>query len=120
MTDIPSWARRGAKVVCVADSWTDVVWGETAPTKGSVLTIREIRGSFSSRGGLDLMFEEIVNRPLAYYDGTLECGFHHSRFRPLITRTEQQDLALFTPMLDDAPTVLERLDRIAERLDERA
>ena len=51
------------------------------------------------------MFEEIVNPPMNYREGYMEAGFHISRFRPLITQSD--DVAKFTQLLN---TTDERVD----------
>jgi len=100
MSSIPAWAVRGAKVVCTRRKWRDVWPGEIAPSFGQILTIRETREAVDGLGGLDLLFEEIVNAPQHYREGFLECGWHHSRFAPLVsTKTEDEDLAHFRPYL---------------------
>lgn len=97
---VPSWAVRGAKVVCTRRVWLSAVSGETCPAFGQVLTIRETRPSNYVGGGLDLLFEEIINPPMHYADGFTEAGWHHTRFRPLVpTKTEAQDVALFRDAL---------------------
>jgi hypothetical protein len=93
---VPSWCRRGQKVVCLhRGAWRDCIFGEAGPSFDQVLTIRSVRASFATIGGLDLLFEEIVNPAKLYAEGVMEAGFHHSRFRPLVTRTQDQDVARF-------------------------
>lgn len=90
---IPSWAKPGAKVVCVDDipdkGWHPDLGGLSV---GSVYTIREI--ARHSSGALGVRLVEIVRR-LAPAD-PWEQPFAFRRFRPLVsTKTEAEDVALF-------------------------
>lgn len=97
---VPSWVRVGAKCVCTKrGAWSDVVNGEAQPSYGQLLTIREVRDTFCDLGGVDLMFEEIVNPALLYREGHYEAGFHYSLFAPVVTKTLEQDIAQFLPLL---------------------
>lgn len=95
---IPSWARVGAKVVCVnaARLYPPQRTDEATPAEGQTYTIREVVDYCYAIG---LRLVEIVNRPHDYADGCLECAFVIDAFRPLTTRTQEQDLELFLPLL---------------------
>lgn len=78
---IPSWAKVGAKVVCVDDSYDCTGAGkEPLITAGTVYTVEsisdpyirllEVEGAFSRYG-----------------------GYRWRRFRPLVTRSQEQDIA---------------------------
>lgn len=95
MSGIPSWAVRGAKAVCVADRW-NLTCDELhrLPMIGEVLTVE---GCFEDERGAGLWFEEIpVHQGL--------CSVPHywavEAFRPLVTRSQEQDMAIFRPILD--------------------
>lgn len=82
--------RVGMPVVCIKrELWDEVDW-ETAPVFGGVYTIRAI-DDFSE--GPCLRFEEIVNPPGNYREGTFEATFAIEHFRPLI---EQKSEVSFT------------------------
>jgi len=98
---MPSWARVGAKVVCVDPnpSWANVLWAAT-PAKDCIYTIREIVD------GDAILVEEIRNVDAAVHlnDGTYRRGepcFGIWRFRPLIT--QQDDIATHFKALLDVP-----------------
>ena len=92
---IPNWAKLGAKVVCVDDrvhpapSW--VVWStEAIPlVKGERYTLGEIS---VHNGFLLACINEVPLR------GDDDFGYKLSRFRPLITQSD--DIALFTHLLE--------------------
>jgi hypothetical protein len=92
---IPSWCRKGAKVVCIKrDAWKPVngapkPCGETDPTYGQALTIREVEVSGAY---VILRFAEIVNPPLRFAGGhRRECGYLVGNFRPVVS--QKDDLA---------------------------
>jgi len=93
MSSIPAWARVGAKVVCVkVGEWSNTHPGEKHPRFGDVLTVRE--GIFLG-GELYLRFAEIRNPPVRYAPGLgfFEGSYFIDRFRPLVARTAEQDIA---------------------------
>jgi hypothetical protein len=96
MSDVPSWARRGAKVVCVNPSGTP--WLK----KDAVYTVCGI----SSSGGTSfLVISELPP----------ECrnGWYIWRFRPLVDDSDeaiQRDVALFTEHLRQHSTTREGAD----------
>lgn len=86
-----SWAKPGVKCVCLDDRWE----GASPLKKGATYTIHAITlgegrhpGVKVTRGmGLLLVEAENPHQP--------SVGFSAARFRPLITRTQEQDLELF-------------------------
>lgn len=82
----------GQKVVCVEDRYFSSCKGEMIPKKGEVLTVRSVS---LERGILALRFVEIVNAPVEYADGYIECKFFSERFRPLLEKGMKilQDIA---------------------------
>ena len=105
---IPSWAVPGAKVVCTVDyskkvtaDWRGII---RVPALHEVLTIREVVFA-PTTGRPCLRFVEIVN-PIAFSYG--ERGFNLTHFRQLVTRTEEQDVAVFAPLLGTRQPELER------------
>lgn len=94
---IPSWARKGAKVVCVNDAAFPEQIGpewmsDTGLREGAIYTIRGLSPCWSGQTGV--LLAEVVY-PV---DGRLgaEPGYRISRFRPLIEpKTEAQDRAFF-------------------------
>lgn len=97
MTNIPSWARVGAKCVCTFDFSSFITADEVVPKKGEIYTISEIVVISDNPG---FRFSEIVNKPNQYKDGVNECAFYVNCFRPLITRTLEQDMEIFAPLLE--------------------
>lgn len=67
----------GTKVVCIDDSAFAPAYGEILPVKGRVYTIREI---LTSNGQSCFRLREIVNKPMLYTRGLVECSFRASRF----------------------------------------
>lgn len=83
---IPSWARVGAKVVCVDDKAID--GGSFPLTKGRIYVIASVKGKW-------LRVTDDRNRV---------GGWHYSHFRPLIVRkTEAEDLAMFRNIAGATP-----------------
>jgi hypothetical protein len=99
--NIPSWARVGAKVVCVDARWFE---GTSPLVNRSVYTVVSV--GHSSGQGLDgrsgrfvcLELLEAAN-PTDSGDPDGDPGFDICRFRPLITRSQEDDLAIFRPLL---------------------
>ena len=88
----------GQKVVCVNGNFIDrdkhFYPDDVLPVTGGVYTVREL---FSRHRKPGMRLIEIRN-PLHNHCGCLmECGFHRSRFRPLIER--KTDISIFTRML---------------------
>ena len=94
MSGVPAWARVGARCVCVRLGKRRAIEAETMPALGQLLTIRDV---VCIGGEWALRFAEIVNAPRPYVTplGLLivELAFDIPRFRPLVTRTQQQDIA---------------------------
>lgn len=92
-----AWVRVGAKCVCVDNSAhrTD---GAALLIKGAVYTIRAIEDC--GPHGFGLLLVEVVNSPVRYVSGFSEPVYRIDRFRPLVTKTQEQDLALFSHLLD--------------------
>ena len=87
---VPSWARVGAKVVCVEDccfNWDDHPPHGPAPEVGDISTIAEI--------AVDADGVWLVLREHSDLD-----SFGIEAFRPLVsTKTEAEDVALFRDLL---------------------
>ncbi len=105
MRAIPSWARVGARVVCVDDTnWqsfdvtgrlrTPDYWGFNLPTIGEVYTIRDID---NRAGGVVVMLVEVDNRGVT--PNPIEIGFALHRFKPLVT-IEDDISTHFAALLD--------------------
>lgn len=83
---MPSWAVKGAKVVCVRDGGcTSKNW----PSAGVTYTVRLAR-NVDPGTGPGLLLEEVVNEPVVTRCGLMERGFVISRFRPV--KTQEDDL----------------------------
>ena len=92
-----AWARPGVKCVCIDGNWPEWEMAEggvtRAPMADEVLTISEVR-----KDGY-LRFVEI---PVQQGAG-IGLAWAVESFRPLITRTQQQDVALFRDLLVGLP-----------------
>lgn len=96
MASLPSWARVGQKVVCIAGFQQ----GESAASiqKDQILTIRSIYVDRNLECGL--RFVEIVNPEVLTSEGVMERVYHVKDFRPLISKSIEDDLAIFAPLLN--------------------
>jgi hypothetical protein len=94
----PSWARVGAKVVCIHK--VAPVHGETIPTIGAVYTVRDVV-DYGDEVGLRLV--EIINSVASYSDGRTEAAFIVYCFKPTVTITVEDDLKAHFSHLLDAP-----------------
>lgn len=72
---------RGQKVTMIRKGRWSVSYGERQPEFGVVYTIREIE---TGHGGTAFRFVEIVNAPLQYMEGGLECTWDSGNFRPVV------------------------------------
>lgn len=76
-----SWnLKPGDKVVCIRDN---VVWDrglENKLKRGETYTIREV---LTTRRGISVYLEEIVNKPIMTEEGMAERCFDIERFRPV-------------------------------------
>lgn len=86
-----TWAKPGAKCVCVAPIESLV--------KGQIYTIEEILERDSS-GRLGVVLVEC--RSAITWTNT-RGGFRLSRFRPIARKSQEQDIALFRQILADLP-----------------
>jgi hypothetical protein len=95
MSDIPSWAKRGAKVVCIKRGrWSHQSRCQNFPVEGGKYTIREVK--ILGDGGY-LLLEEVHNAPRLWGNGDFdEPWFAIFRFRPLVEpKTEAEDREFF-------------------------
>lgn len=101
-----AWAKPGVKCVCVGrPKSTDFRGIIRVPDVYETLTIRDVFIGVLSDGteAVTLRFSEIQNPVVDTTHGMVERGYWAAHFRPLVTRTQEQDLALFTPILDSLP-----------------
>ena len=94
MSDIPSWAVRRAKVMCVIDDWIldhidDPAGLMTYPRKGVEYTIREVRVRYVSEASeliVGILLEEVQN-PIASGGSATgeEMGWDVRCFAPLVS-----------------------------------
>lgn len=99
MTDLPSWARVGQKVVATIDVVESGWPWEPVKTigKGTILTIRSV---YSVPEGVGLRFVEVVNPEVLTTVGMIERVYDAKDFRPLISKSIEDDLAIFAPLLN--------------------
>lgn len=91
-----SWAKVGAKVVCISNDFMGT--GSQSDAKklivGSVYTISFV--GHSEIGGVYIRVRGI---------DCVSLGFRLDRFRPLVTRTQQQDVEMFLRLVDRVPSM---------------
>jgi hypothetical protein len=92
-----TWARVGVKCVCITDKWCIPDWAsvDRVPMLNEVLTISNVA---SAHGSFSLQFEEIPETA-EDHEGVFFCHWMVECFRPLTTRTQEQDLEHFLPLL---------------------
>jgi len=99
MTGIPSWAVLGAKVVCIKKG----VWFNNISELKSGPEFRKIyeiiKTGYSSSG-----------KPFICVNGFVGIMFNPSRFRPLVSKSQEQDVAMFKSLLHTAPKELENIE----------
>lgn len=97
---IPSWARVGAKVVCIKHATNPITLAHPHPIKDCIYTIRKV--VTNDAGSFGLLLREIV---LATWTigSRFEPGFVIEGFRPLVTRSQDQDVAQFRKLLAHQP-----------------
>lgn len=119
-----SWLSVGSKVVCInANPLANRALIHNAGHRpilhagfplnlGEVYTIESVR----AHAILDVVCIRLVEIASRGPDMTGDDpGFDSRRFRPLITKTQEQDVEMFLRLASPSP--LERLDRLAEELD---
>ena len=113
----PSWAKVGAKVVCI-DGTPDAPrshlsdYKSSLPVKGQTYTLgAAVDPAYWYRG------PRVAVAELPHIQYEYDYGWHLSRFRPLVTKTQAEDVRAFKSMLRDMPAT-ERLDRLAELMNE--
>ena len=89
----------GQQVVCIQDDWyvlpEDRPHKRHLPVKGMVYTIR----GFVTVTGLHLLFFELRNPTVTYIDGTTECSFAASMFKPV----KKTDISSLVALLKTKP-----------------
>jgi hypothetical protein len=97
-----SWARPGVKCVFVGvPSWAKPDWrGIAAPSLHHVYTIRDV---VLYEGSVLVRLAEIVNPVIDLDNGRAERCYPLICFRPLISKTQEQDVELFRHHLTGAP-----------------
>lgn len=100
-----SWAKVGMKVVCV-DAGGLGVWQNDAPTEGKIYTISRVFTPLET-GSLSFEFNELKRSVRSRIDVGFHCGYKASRFRPLVTKTQSEDVAMFKRIANNAPSMEE-------------
>jgi hypothetical protein len=102
MSGRPSWARVGAKVVCVNAQWI----GRSPLIEGAIYTIIGFHNNRAVKGvewvGLFAPDEHALVLAEAANPATDVRGFNRNRFRPLISL--EHDMAVHFSALLDVPT----------------
>lgn len=91
------WARPGVKCVYVGRPEHKERLTRAPLIFGRVYTIREVI-THPETGEVGMYLHGVVNEIHPKY--LLENGYVISAFRPLVTRTQEQDMELLTPLLD--------------------
>jgi len=104
-----SWVKPGAKCVCIDAVFVAPRAEVPLPIKNTIYTVARVDERFPY--GLCVELSELPPIP----GGPLWWAIR--RFRPLITRTQEQDVRAIKSLLRDLPDET-RLDRIAELLND--
>lgn len=107
------WPSVGMKCVCVNNRFPDsdfIAPPDRLLVRGAIFTISAVLVD----GGETCIHLREITREISPKHGR-RLPFYLSRFRPLITRTQDEDVAAFKSLLQDMP-LTERLDRIGELL----
>lgn len=99
MTAIPAWATIGRKVVCITDFWSSR--GIDGPAKREIVTISAI---YINAG------EQPCLRFTEHYgwlddDMGMRHGYAPRCFRPVITRTQEQDVRAIRALIREKETM---------------
>lgn len=86
-----AWAKPGVKCVCVDAGAGRFEMDDSQLEAGRIYTILEITSEFSVPAVRLVELKAETEDEVGY--------FHLRRFRPLITKTQEQDVALFTQLL---------------------
>lgn len=99
-----SWAKVGAKCVCIDASGRDGVWldGE-APIEGNTYTVR--RAFVDSSGNFVIDFLELKRATNSILWLGYDTGYFVDRFRPIVTRSIEQDVQMFKRIAETAPSL---------------
>lgn len=91
-----SWAKVGAKCVCIdsAPRNTSEGFPTWIPVEGEVYTILDIYHRADGKSGL-ILVEQTDHRRF----------YEVSRFRPIVTRTQEQDVEMFVRLVDRVPSL---------------
>jgi len=99
---VSAWARPGVKCVCIEGGTPNSDGMRLAggyPVTGGIYTVDGV--SRDELFGKDIL--HLAEFPTtAMVRGNLR-GWDAARFRPLVTRTQEQDVSLFTHLLDGLP-----------------
>ena len=102
-----AWAKPGVKCVCVRTAPEAFrVAGAVYPVVGEVYTVRKvvITTIGTHKGEPAILLVEIVNSPVINsqlgFDSSLEAAMAIDAFRPLVTKSQSEDVALFAHYLD--------------------
>ena len=106
-SDGKAWPSVGMKCVCIKDVRNAVTLKHPHPAKGQVYTVRKVVTD-SSRGILAILLEEISMSEWSV-PSRLEPGFNINGFRPLVSKTQAVDLAMFKTIANEAEKPLTSL-----------
>lgn len=92
-----AWAKPGAKCVYVDDSGPGV-WSDDGPVVGQTYTVA--MAWVDGDGDLIIDLVELKRSLKAQLVYAEYLGYLASRFRPLVTHTQERDVAIFLPLLN--------------------
>lgn len=116
---VAHWARPGVRCVCIDDEPKGAKWAteEEAPLRGCIYTIKD---AFIDDDGwltFDLIEIERDQVSIEFWSGR-RIGYAAWRFRPLVTRTQSQDIAEHFKKLLNTKAPIERAPLDIPMLDE--
>ena len=101
------WVYIGNKVICINDNWREMHFKDIElPIAKKIYTIRDI---IEDGPNIGLLFTEIINpiKPLSFEFSTgifhIEMGFDIKNFQPLIKKSIEQDISIFSKILKQTP-----------------
>jgi hypothetical protein len=100
-----SWAKVGNRCVCI-DAVSGVGrWVDDAPEEGRVYTISRVW--VTVRGRTNIEFHELKRSDFSRTYFGFDVGYAIARFRPLVTKTQSEDVAMFKRIADQVPNMEE-------------
>ena len=92
---LPSWCKVGTKVICVDVNWQYFIQfrNEQVAELNKIYTIRKVNES------LECLYLKEINNYIP--ELKIERGFLYWHFRPLISKSQEDDIKLFNKILNE-------------------